>query len=427
MKKDGLFRNFGLKILALIVSVILWLAVVNLSDPVVSAPFNNIPVEILNGDIITDKGEVYEVLEGTDNISVTVSAKRTILNYLSRENLRATADLSEMKSDGTVRIRVESNRYSGSIESIKPRTEYLKVKIEKLQRRQCVITPIVSGEPAVGFVTGDVLLAENVVRVSGSESIVSKIDKVTAEASVSNMSSSIRTSVDLKFYDENDNIIDTRALNKNISSVSMTIEILGTKNLPLVLTVSGNAAYGYGVTGNVTFEPSYIWVTGKPGVLSSVKELVLPNSVINVDGANSDVRQVIDITKYLPEGIVFADKDFSGKVIATAEIAEMITKTVPLEKSNVIVSGEATSNYRIVLTGASDPLNLEVMGLAEDLAALNPDDIEAIVDLDAYLKEKKTDKFTAGNYVVPVQIKLPEGVSLTGDVSMTIKLMEKKD
>lgn len=427
MKKHGLFRNFGLKILALIISIILWLAVVNLSDPVVSAPFNNIPVEILNEDVITNKGEVYEVLEGTDNISVNVAAKRTILNYLSKDNLRATADVKEMKSDGTIRIRVESTRYSDSIDSIKPKTEYLKVRIEKLQKRQCIITPIVTGDPAVGFVTGDISLAENVVRISGPKSIVSKIDRVTAEASVANMNSSIRTSVDLKFYDENDNIIEAKSLTKNISSVSMTIEVLGTKELPLVFTVSGNAAYGYGATGNVTSEPVSVLVAGKSSALSSVKEMMIPSTAFNIEGAVSDVKQVVDITKYLPEGITFADKDFDGKVTVTAEIVELITNIVEFEKSNVIVSGDATADYRIVLTGASEPLNLEVMGLAKDIDVLDVSDITATVDLDAYMEEKKIDKFTEGNYLVPVNITLPDGVELKGNINMTIKLMEKKE
>ena len=154
---------------------------------------------------------------------------------------------------------------------------------------------------------------------------------------------------------------------------------------------------------------------------------MIPSTAVNIEGAISDVKQVIDITKYLPEGITFADKDFNGKVTVTAEIVELITKTVEFEKSNVIVSGDATADYRIVLTGASEPLNLEVMGLAKDLDVLDVSDITATVDLDAYMEEKKIDKFAEGNYIVPVKITLPDGVELKGNINMTIKLMEKKE
>ncbi|MGN1171218.1 MAG: hypothetical protein ACI4SZ_06145, partial [Lachnospiraceae bacterium] len=88
--KKKLTANLGLKILAVLISVVIWFIVVNINDPVDKTVFRNIPVEILNADVITNEGKVYEVLDGSDTIDVTVLAKRSILDTLGKENIIAT-------------------------------------------------------------------------------------------------------------------------------------------------------------------------------------------------------------------------------------------------------------------------------------------------------------------------------------------------
>ena len=52
-----LANNPGLKLLSILFSVILWLAVVNVADPDATKSFS-VPVEILNKDVITEMGKV---------------------------------------------------------------------------------------------------------------------------------------------------------------------------------------------------------------------------------------------------------------------------------------------------------------------------------------------------------------------------------
>ena len=77
-------NNFGLKFLAVVVSCGLWFVVNNITDPMETKPFNNIPVEIINDDMITSEGMVYEVLDGTNVVNVTVVGKRSVLDYITK-------------------------------------------------------------------------------------------------------------------------------------------------------------------------------------------------------------------------------------------------------------------------------------------------------------------------------------------------------
>ena len=122
MKKIRLTDNLALRILAVFVAFLIWLIVVNVSDPITTISYSGVAVEVLNPEVITAQNETYEILEDTDTISVSVTAKRSINDLLVKENLKATADMKDLNAEkGRIRIRVESNKYSDKIESINKR------------------------------------------------------------------------------------------------------------------------------------------------------------------------------------------------------------------------------------------------------------------------------------------------------------------
>ena len=78
-KPNKIFNNIGLKILAVIFSVLLWLVSVNINDPVDTEVYRNIPVELENTSLLTEEGLTYQVLDDTDRVTVTVRASRSVL------------------------------------------------------------------------------------------------------------------------------------------------------------------------------------------------------------------------------------------------------------------------------------------------------------------------------------------------------------
>ena len=94
--KKKLTNNVGLKILSILFAFLLWLVVVSVDDPVTTKPFSSIPVELINTQAVTGQGSVYEVLDNSDMASIHVTAKRSVLDSLSRDNFKATADMTRM-------------------------------------------------------------------------------------------------------------------------------------------------------------------------------------------------------------------------------------------------------------------------------------------------------------------------------------------
>lgn len=410
--KNKLTNNLGMRILAVVIAILIWIIVVNVSDPIIDSTYSGIPVEIVNADAISKQNKTYEVLNDTDNITVTISAKRSINDLLGRDNIRAIADLSNLDMEkGTVRIKLETNKYNDKIESIKGKTDTLEVAIENLQKKQFAIISQVNGEPVDGYVIGDTALDQNVVTVQGPESIVSKIDKAVVEASVAGMAASISTTSAIRYYDAEGNVLDSTRLSGNISSVNFKVDILSTKALGFRFYTSGNPAADYSLAGDITSDIDVITVAGKSNVLSGITAIAIPAAAIDLEGKKDTFTITLDVTKYLPDNVSLVDDDFDGKITVTVPIEKMETKDFTVLKSNISVTGYDSEKQSITLMGGDYVVS--VKGLSADLTALKRDSIKGVVSIEDYLENKGLTHLKEGTYELPIQFELPSGISTT--------------
>ena len=101
-------NNFGLKILAVLFAVVLWIVVVNIDDPSNSKPYTT-SVSLENKSYITSMGKWADYLDGKNTITFSVYAKRSVHNTLTNANFTATADAQKIEYDektGTYRVPV---------------------------------------------------------------------------------------------------------------------------------------------------------------------------------------------------------------------------------------------------------------------------------------------------------------------------------
>ena len=425
--RNKIIKNLGLKILALVTAIVLWLIVVNISDPVISTTFSEVPVEIVNANLLSNDGKVYQVLEGTDKISITVAAKRSILDYLNNSNLRATADIEELNpTDGTIRIRVEANRYNNQIDSIKPKTEYLKLEIENRKNAQFPIDAVVLGKPTDGYVVGDVGMNQNIVIVSGPESLVSKIDKVKTEVSVEGMSSDVSTNMKLKYYDINGQLLDHSRLNSNISSVDLDVEILETKEVPIVVKVSGTPMEGYGINGEAVVEPATVVIAGRSTALNGVDSIQISGEKVNVDDLNENLNVAVKIKDLLPDGIVLADDKDDGKVVISVQIETLITRKVGVPKGQITIN-DIPQGYVAEFVTDEDLLDLEIMGLEEAIGNLDISLVTGECNVKTYMQDNKITDLEKGILVIPVTFNIPDGITQKTPVTVSVKFRKSAE
>ena len=156
-KTNKLWNNLGLKIMAVIFSILLWLVAVNINDPVERKVFRDVRVETRNTNLLTDENKLYKVLDDTDTVTVTVRASRSVLENINVSDITATADFSELSFTNTVPIRLSVNKYiDKQIEDISGSVDSMKLEVEDKKEKQFVIEIVQTGEPADGFIVGKV-------------------------------------------------------------------------------------------------------------------------------------------------------------------------------------------------------------------------------------------------------------------------------
>ena len=286
-----LVNNLGFKILAVVLAFILWLVVYNIDDPKKSKTFTtNVTVE--NASAVTDMNKCYEVLDGTNTVTFTVTGKRSMNRLI----------INDKGNKASVPIEISAKRTYTSV-SINNKNKYMELSLEDLMSRRFMISADTSGKVASGYALGEVSVTNpNVLNVSGPASIVKKVDKVVATIDVDGMSSNLTDNVIPVLYDSDGNEVDTTQLKLSNTTVTISAKILSVKEVPLVFSTTGTPYGEYRVV-EISSTPDTVKLKGASNVLNPLVSLEIPANVINVSGAREDVKTTIDISEYLPDGL----------------------------------------------------------------------------------------------------------------------------
>lgn len=233
-------NNFGLKILAVIFSGVLWLAVVNIDDPNTTRTFTT-TVSIENSDYLTGIGKYYEIENNSNTVTFKVSGKRSYLERMSNTDFKAVADLEMIEDMCRVPIEVSPQRYGGNV-TVASKMYYLELSVEDLVSKPYVISVATEGDVSSRHALGEISASPTLIRVSGPASVVGTIDKAVATVNVDGMTQDITDSVIPVLYDKEGNEVNTTDLTFNIQNVMVSVQILDTKEVTLNFQTTGNAA-----------------------------------------------------------------------------------------------------------------------------------------------------------------------------------------
>lgn len=416
MKKYKLTTNLGLKVIAFIFAVFLWFIVVNFDNPVGSSTFRDIPVQILNEDIITSAGEVYQV-EGDKTVTVVVYATREVRQKLTSDNIVATADIKQIDSTGRlVPIEVTINGFSGESVTAEAIPRNLTIQREKSGKKVMSLTVDTEGvKLADGYILGDASVEPDQVTITGAESVLEQVDRAVAQVDeVEGVSQDSVLPASLVLYDANGNELNQTQMSNNLGEegLSVSVEVMKVKGIPVVFDVEGSPAEGYKYTGCVS-TPESVQVCGKSEDIDKISEIDVPASVVDISGASEPIEMSVDITPYLPEGVELVDEN-SGNVKVTVKIEQEGTLSVDFMVSSIRINNLAEN-----LQVSYEPDAEITFRFTGDEDLLDTLDISNAVSVDL------SDYDRPGSYDVPVKVNLPAGISQDGQVTVQLTLAEK--
>ena len=412
--RPHILNNLGWRVAAFVIAVFLWLVINNVNDPVVYKRISNVQVKLLHTSMITDQGEVYTILDNTDVVPVvTIKARRSIIEDLTRDDIVATADVENMTSLNTVEIKYYSNRYNSDIEDIDGSIDNVMLSIEPKLTDSFALQTETSGSVADGYELDTVSPEQNQIRVSGPESVVSSIAGAKATVDVSGATGSITTYADVKLMDADGNNIDTTNLTMNITSVKVNVTILPLKTVPIEVNVSGTPADGYLRNGVVTADPE---------------------SAVDISGATSSCQVSINLKDYLPEGVSLADSKFDGMVNITVGIEAAETSDVTVSVSDVELEN-VPDGYSAEVVSVSDgkktieaedgPANftVNITGLTSAVDSIKVSDLAPTIDVSELISEDASHN-VSGLYTAKITVTAPDGVTVNNTITASVEVTQ---
>lgn len=369
-------NNLVLKISSLAVAFLVWIIVVNVSNPIVTRNIS-VPLNVVNANIITDAGKTYSLM-GANSVTVSYEVRSRDQSRISASDFNASIDLGDMYDiTGAVPIAVEVvNNKDLIIGAVASKPSIVRVSIEDLQRKEFTLTTKITGTPSDGFSVGEVKLDKTNVVVTGPVSVIGQISQIGVEIDVSGLDSDESGRAELKYFDANGNafVISDSRVSKSFDNVGYSLVMLNGRTLALNFDVGGSAAQGYKFTGAESTTKS-IQVRGQPEVLEGLDSITVPASALSVEGATGDVNLTVDIKNFLPANVTAVG---DTKVNVTLKVEALDKKSLTLTVNDLNIVGAKPG---VATNIVPEKITVVVSGLSANLESVTNADLKATLDV----------------------------------------------
>ena len=127
----------------------------------------------------------------------------------------------------------------------------------------------------------------------------------------------------------------------------------------------------------ISSNPTTILLKGNKAILNSINSIEIPDDVVSIQGAYEDVKAMIDVSEYIPEGISLVDPE-AANVEILVSIGKLKEKVFSILSENIMVTGLAT-HHKLEFELSS--MAVRISGLEEDIQALSSESLRGSIDV----------------------------------------------
>lgn len=352
-------------ILALIMAIALWAYVLGTVDPERTMTYRDIPIRLLGQSALTEQGLVITSMDHED-VNVTFTAKRSIATKIKSEDFNATADLSDIKLGNNVIMINVTKPSSVAMESVSP--EYLNITTEQYVTEERTIEASIINPTAEETEPTIIKISEDTVMVSGAKSKVESVSRVVAELDAARMDPEPKSiSAELKALDENGEVVEDVDL--SITNVTITAVLQNTKEVPLVVPVTGQDAGSVNRTIKV---PDTVIIKGDNEAIKDVENIKC--ETIDLSGFYESAE--VHIIPILPDGVELSED--SVDLLAQVTVYNAGTVTLSFDEKDINVTGLGTNRSAKI---SDVKIQITVKGISTVINALTKDNFMLTADV----------------------------------------------
>ena len=406
--KEFLTKNIGLKIASVIVAILVWMIVVNISNPEIKAS-KQVQIEVENDDVILNAGKTYE-LNGNTSVMVSYSVRTRDEYKIKASDFRAYVDMKDLFDiTGSVPVKVEVLNNKDLILDVSANPSVVRIKVEDVIKTTKEIEYELDGQPQDGYAVGSVILSPETISISGPASQVSQIKTVKIIIDVDGISEDLKGTAIPLYVDASGRTIDIddTDVTVNHTTVDYTLITLIGKAVPVEYQVGGSPAHGYsyvGVEGSI----KEVVIRGSKAELAEVSSIVVPASVLDLGGTKTNKQVEVDLAQFVPGNLKIVGDSVSTVVMKVEGQQE---KHFSINSTQIAVTNGVEGLEYLI-----EPITIGVIlnGIQSDLDALDSKEILGSVDVTGMIEE--------GIYPVEIIFTLPAGYAVRSYTPVTVKV-----
>ena len=397
-------------LLALAVSVGLWLYVVTVVDPNDTKTVYGVPVTFDNIEYLKENNLIMTSGQNT-TVTLKFYGRRSELKNLTSSTVTATADASRINNEGeqslSYNIALPDSVSGGSVELMEKSPTRLTVIVERAVEKEIPVEVDIVNEVAEGYVADleNMTVTPNTLTIFGPANEVERVEVARVSLDIGEVTQTLDSSYPYTLLDGENNEVSDSELHCSDEAVSLVLPVKKYKEVPLKLTiVEGGGAREENVS--ITLSPEYITVAGPASVVDEMEYLNLGTlDLAELTAKNKTLT--FDLT--MPNGVT----NVSGETQAIAQITLSGLAEKTLDISAFTLYNEPDN---LAVTVKTTLLQILIRGPVEEIPEVEAEDLVVSVDL--------ADFKQAGTYSIPVEInshKFPQ-VGIVGSASITITI-----
>ncbi len=365
---SSLGRNIRSFLWALAIAFAVWIAAVTAADPdVVRIYPTPIKIEVVgqNPGLVINGNIPQEA-------QVTLRAPQSVWNQLTTQpdGVRAILDLSGLNSgDHKLNLQIQIDARPVRIITVNPSS--VSLILEPLITRNVTLQPDLTGQPAVGYSTGDLTINPKEVALVGPQSIVVRVTTVRVSLDITGLRENIDQSVPIEVLDTNNAPVVGLTVHPDSAHVTLPVSRQGGfRDMAVKVVVRGQVASGYRLDSISVFPPVVTVYSSDPDLTNALPGVV-ETQPLDLQNASDNLNLRVSLN--LPSGI---------SVVGTQTV--LIQAGISPIQSSLTLTGEKVEVIGLnpAMTAQISPASVDVIlsGPLPVLNTLTRQDVHVSVD-----------------------------------------------
>ena len=382
-------RGFWL-VVSLLVAINLWVYVTTTEGVEGEKTLSGVKIEFLGAETLRESNGLIVTEQDRTTVNLTVKAARRVLGKLSGSNVTAAVDLSRVTTDGWNSVSYEiiypNGVRSDDVTVLRSSADIINFYVDRQSRKTIPVQGEFIGSTAEGYMAEEEPVFDPLmVIISGPKTAIDPVDHAYVAISRTDVDKTLQYNTTYQLQDADGQEIDDARINLETAEVTVTLNVLFTKSVPLDVTIVDGAGATRANNTKIIINPASVVLSGNAEVIDSVAKINL---------GTIDLRDFA--STYTATYTIVPPNDTENltgisEATVTVAIVGLSTRNFDIINDNIFCNNVPEGYTAEII---SQILPVTVRATEADLNAIQVNNINAVADLSGITEANASGVFT---------------------------------